>query len=246
MRNRGGVILYDGPSELDGSPIVMIATFRTRNVKTGNAIQTWIIRSDKNPYNAIHDGSDSAICGSCPLRGVIKNDRNFGRSCYVAVHNAPNHIYKAYKSGSYEHYSSKHSGIFAKRVLRLGSYGDPVAVPLSVLLPIIKNSLAVIGYTHQWEDSRFVEWQNYLMASVQSESGRLSAKAMGWRTFRMRLAGSPLMPGEFVCPASPEGGDKMDCSRCLACSGGRPEQASPVIIAHGPPTKLFTLTRLLA
>ena len=51
-----GVILYEGPSELDGSPIVVIATFGSKNRKTGkgrkNLIQTWIMRQDVAPWDA--------------------------------------------------------------------------------------------------------------------------------------------------------------------------------------------------
>jgi hypothetical protein len=35
-----GVILYDGPSMLDGEPIVVIATLETSNRKTGQMVQT--------------------------------------------------------------------------------------------------------------------------------------------------------------------------------------------------------------
>ena len=44
-----GVVLYEGPSVLDGAPIAVIATLKSANVKTGDMIQTWIIRSDMHP-----------------------------------------------------------------------------------------------------------------------------------------------------------------------------------------------------
>jgi hypothetical protein len=45
-----GVVLYEGPSELDGKPIVVVATFNSVNDKTGNMVQTWIIRSDMHRW----------------------------------------------------------------------------------------------------------------------------------------------------------------------------------------------------
>ena len=38
-----GYILYEGPSALDGAPIVVIATMETSNAKTGAMVQTWIL-----------------------------------------------------------------------------------------------------------------------------------------------------------------------------------------------------------
>jgi len=45
---RAGII-YQGPSLLDGFPIVAIATYSDRNTKTGKVLQTYIIRSDLSP-----------------------------------------------------------------------------------------------------------------------------------------------------------------------------------------------------
>ena len=61
------------------------------------------------------------------------------------------------------------------------------------------------------------------------------ARALGWRTFRVRSAGSVLLAREFACPASDEEGWRLTCEECLACDGsaGSPDRASPVIVAHG-------------
>ena len=45
-------IIYNGPSLLDGQPIVVIATYSNRNKKTGHVVQTYILRSDINPLEA--------------------------------------------------------------------------------------------------------------------------------------------------------------------------------------------------
>ena len=57
-----GYILYEGPSMLDGEPIAVIATMTTSNVKTGDMVQTWILRSDINPVQASKIGEDKSIC----------------------------------------------------------------------------------------------------------------------------------------------------------------------------------------
>ena len=77
------LILYAGPSMLDGSPIVVIATGignKSKNSKTGGMIQTHIIRSDMKPMDAIWSGADASICGDCPHRGDGNGKR---RTCPV-------------------------------------------------------------------------------------------------------------------------------------------------------------------
>ena len=97
-----GVILYEGPSLIDGQPIAVIATGfqrRTANSKTGDMVQTWILRADLNPLQAIHTGQDVSICGDCPLRGMLETRQcrtvNRRRACYVAIHQAPLGVYRA-------------------------------------------------------------------------------------------------------------------------------------------------------
>ena len=78
-----GFILYDGPSVLDGAPIVVIATLETSNAKTGAMVQTWILRGDIEPHQAVKTGEDASVCGNCPQR------HNTGGACYVMTHQAP-------------------------------------------------------------------------------------------------------------------------------------------------------------
>ena len=116
-----GVILYRGPSQLDGKPIVAIATLKTYNEKTGDMVQTWILREDVAPTVAINTGDDVSVCGNCPLRGRLENGRNVGRACYVQVRNAPRAMWHAYRAGRYPHYSAKaHLELFSRSQATLG------------------------------------------------------------------------------------------------------------------------------
>ena len=59
-------IIYKGPSLLDGKPIVVIATLSNRNSKTGNVVQTYILKSDTNPLEARQAPTrPSAAAASC-------------------------------------------------------------------------------------------------------------------------------------------------------------------------------------
>src|ERR1700679_2678682 len=77
------IVIYRGPSQLDGKPIVCLATTNSKNVKTGSMLQTWILRADRLPYIIANSGQDGSICGKCPRR------HSLGGDCYVLVHNAP-------------------------------------------------------------------------------------------------------------------------------------------------------------
>ena len=226
-----GYVVYEGPSLLDGAPIVMIATDGSSNRKTGDMIQTWILRSDVKPMEAVKDGRDASICGDCRHRGELGK----GRSCYVTVHQAPNSVYAAYKRGSYGPFPGP--DLFVDRKIRLGAYGDPAAVPYEVLFNVLGRAAGWTGYTHAWRraDPRL---RNLCMASCDSVAEHLDAASRGWRVFRTRLPderAAPRLHGEALCPASEEAGHKLTCETCMACSGaglsGR--RGHIVISAHG-------------
>ena len=238
-----GLVFYRGPSEIDGSPIVAIATLQSANSKTGNMIQTWILRSDQHPVEAVQTGDDAAICGACPLRGLLGK-----RGCYVNVSQAPTAIYAAFKAGNYPQFDPcqcEHVKYLRGRTLRLGAYGDPAAVPLQAWRPLLSRVAGRTGYTHQWKTCD-PGWRDYVMASVESVKDLRTAQNAGWRTFRARGQYSPLAPGEIVCPASKEGGERLTCETCLACDGGRVSKASVSVIAHGGITVMQAVAALVS
>ena len=109
-----GFIMYQGQSMLDGAPIVVIATMSTSNVKTGQMVQTWILRADINPVEASQTGDDSSICGNCVHRHYNKG------ACYVNIGQAPNAVYKGYQRGIYPVFSfDDHAHYFAHRKICL-------------------------------------------------------------------------------------------------------------------------------
>jgi len=233
MSRKNGYIIYEGPSMLDGSPIVVIATgFAdvSLNEKTGAMIQTWILRSDMRPIEALEARADTAICGNCPHRGKDYASR----SCYVKVWQAPSAVYGAYKRGSYPKMDYADLGwLFHNRPVRLGAYGDMAAVPLWVIDTIGNAAEFVTGYTHQWMDADH-GYSKWLMASADSASDRFLARAYGYRTFRVRSKNEALGSREIVCPASAENDHKSNCSKCKMC-GGRSGNAKKdiAIMAHG-------------
>lgn len=231
-----GYVIYRGPSMLDNGPIVVVAiTKKSTNVKTGNVVQTYIlVDNGLNPIENYKNLSDAAICGNCPHR------RGMGGACYVNVGQGPLQVYKALNRGNYPANSQAASAAASGRIVRLGTYGDPAAVPRSVWDSLLENSAGHLGYTHQWQAGKANHVMDICMASADTMHDRQAATTKGYRTFRVRLESEPLSRGEFVCPASKEGGYRKRCSDCKACSGGvDTRKGSPAIIVHGTLQRRF-------
>lgn len=236
---RAGII-YQGPSAIDGAPIVAIAIAQSSNSKTGDMVQTYIIRADVDPVSAVRTLADVSICGTCKHRGRIGFT---DRSCYVNVGQGPNAIFRALMKGRYPTLNEEQTrAIGAGRMVRLGTYGDPFAVPVAVWRALIADAIGHTGYTHTWRDPAAQALRDLCMASADTDDER--AQAQGWRTFRVRMANEPIAPREFKCPASAEMGHRVTCADCRACNGtatGR--KGSPTTIAHGAFARRFALNQ---
>lgn len=211
-----GYVVYDGPSMLDGKPIVVIvcALERSRNVKTGHMVQTYIIRKDMHPVEAVNSGEDASICGTCVHR---KDPVTGRRSCYVTLAHGPSHVWRSYQRGVYEVMHPAAAGlILAGRMIRLGTYGDPAAAPLDVWRQLTAMAEGWTGYSHAWR-TLTEAWARLVMASVDSIEEMDEAHDRGWRTFR--VGGEAVRGAEVVCPASAEAGKKAQCIECRACMG---------------------------
>lgn len=191
-----GFTIYAGPSLLDGSPIVALITgfaIPTANKKMGQEpLQTWILRADMGPVEAVASGADVAMCGDCPHRGRIENGRNVGRSCYVNYGLGVRNIWLAWERGNYPPRVRPIdiADLGYARMVRIGAYGDPAAVPFWIWRTLATGASWTMGYTRQWRtgDQRL---KQVCMASVISEAERQEAKAKGWRTFRAALHDKP-------------------------------------------------------
>jgi hypothetical protein len=236
-------IFYRGPSMLTGDPIVAVVTglaHRSGNRKTGpDMLQSWILRSDMPPNIAVATGADEAICGNCPLRSpdAASGNGRYNRACYVAWYMAPVNIWKALDR-ALELSPAALAPRLRGKSIRVGSYGDPGAVPFEVWDRALAQVGTWVGYTHQFKtcDQRL---RDLIMASVESDAGADEAHTMGWRTFRARQ-GDILDPkrglraDEVICPASNEAGHRLTCAQCGLCRGGASRSTKSIaILAHG-------------
>ena len=203
-----GYVVYEGPSAINGKPIVAILTLKSNNVKTGNMAQLWIMARDTAPHIAKKEGNDDAVCGDCPIK----------KECYVLTFQGPLSVWNAYQRGSYKDLS-----------IRFGAYGDPAALPQWLIKNIADNCKDFTGYTHQWDKPGFNFLNNYFMASVESVSQHIYAQSLGFRTFRIKSQSMPIGDSEIECPADSKG---LQCIDCMLCNGSK-EATNIVINGHG-------------
>lgn len=237
------MVFYAGPSLLDGAPIIGIITglrqskgLKSENPKTADLVQTWILRADVAPHEALHSGEDASICGECPLRPYLA--KGTGKPlCYATCSGgraAIVNLWRSYAMGNIPQVSPEEAaGMLLGRKVRLGAYGDPAALPFEVWETLLQRSGGSIGYTHQWRtcDARFAR---LVMASVETSHLRNEAKKAGWRTFRIQEVPAPKQTGEAICPGSREAGKKLSCAECMACSGTQDGRRGDIVIAaHG-------------
>ncbi len=238
-----GYTLYTGKSPFNGDNIAVIAIINSDNRKTGNMIQIYIINVDVNPITASINGQDNSVCGDCRHRGI--NGKS--RTCYVNLATGTDMVYRGFISGKYPTIDkSNYRRVFNNRFVRFGAYGDPTLIPIDIVEAISSVCIGWTGYTHQWERCN-EGYRGYFMASVDNRKEYGKAKRSGWRTFRIRKSTDKIYQREFVCPASDEGNNRMQCINCNACNGTKRNTlsnnaGSVTIIVHGKNAKKFAIT----
>jgi hypothetical protein len=233
------IVIYRGPSNLDGSPIVAIATLGSSNEKTGKMVQTWILRADVHPSEASSTSSDASVCGECPRR------HSLGGDCYVLLPFGPGATFKHWTSNdrpdtNWQDFVPRLRKEAQAHGLRMGSYGDPAAVPWHVwseLIEAIEPTLHT-GYTHQWRNLVEIDarawYSENLMASCDSGEEATLAQMAGWRTFTAIRPSDEKPDNSVQCLADREKNPKQ-CKDCGICNGaqGRSERTSVYLVEHG-------------
>jgi hypothetical protein len=239
-------LLYDGPSEFNGKRVGVIARLGSSNRKTGGMVETYVLVYDVAPDEAARKGLDAAVCGGCPKRLTLARRERTRRkkagesdpvpSCYVILVRGAVQAWNAWMEGRA---LPMDLGVLARMApVRVGSYGDPMAVPLDVWAPLLETEGARwTGYTHAWRNSTDPRWSQLLMASLDKADQYTKAKAGGWRTFRVQTwqdgTPEPVLNGEKTCPASKEAGYKTTCQMCNLCAGTTAQGPDIATIDHG-------------
>ena len=221
----GGRVCWKGKSLLDETQDIAVVLSRisrpSQNIKTGRMIQIQILNYGKE-FKDFNPMSES-ICGDCQHRK---------KTCYVLWNKS---IYSSWKRAMNlgELTLDQARKLCFDRSIRLGTAGDPAAVPSSVWLHLLgsaenKNCSDHTAYTHQWHKEQFQDLKAFCMASVDSIEQERLALALGWRVFRVgtfeaRTTTTDLYKGlnfdteTLQCPATRF--DKSKCESCGLCSG---------------------------
>jgi hypothetical protein len=233
---RETIILYQGASLINGQPIVALAQSDSTNSKTGNMIQTFILDATVDPLTASRTGKDESICGSCPHRGTPNNNdkgQATNRTCYVTLAHAPLGKYKAYKKGVYGTQNATLKEIIqfgSLQGVRLGTYGDPCAVPNVIWQALTSKALYSTAYTH----AAINPMPESIMTSTDNLKQSIDAWGRNERTFRVISHVDQLYKRrEVLCPASEEMGKRATCASCKLCGGSKISAKSIAIVAHG-------------
>ena len=232
-----GYIAYEGPSEIDGKPIVVIVNKidGSKNAKTGAIVQSFIIRADVDPVKALQTGDDKSVCGDCGHRPyLIKTGESEEPPCYVQVAKSVLSVYGAYLRGRYVKADpATIARALAGKIVRIGTYGDPAAAPVAMWSQITRYAAGRRGYTHQWDAAGFDvdSWAPLVMASADTIDQAAKANLLGMRVFRVSQ-GIDVQPGEAMCPASAEAGRKSTCAKCTLCAGTSIKARDIVIADH--------------
>jgi len=233
----GTIVLWSGPSALDGTPIMLIAhrvAAPSENGKTGDMLQVSIMRVDRAPVDAWRDGADGAVCpDGCEHRSIPRGGKG---SCYVN---------KARLSGAWR--AARRAldagrvgwtpGTFAGARIRAGMEGDPAAAPLAVWTALLSEARGHTGYTAAWRTLP-IEWSGLFMASVASPADYLRARSKGWRPFGAS-ASTALDRGFEAAGATGCEADRdvnaLQCVACVACNGAarNGQRAGRYVKLHG-------------
>lgn len=229
-KNDNAVVVWEGPSQIDGKPIVLIlgSIKSNTNDKTGTQLETYIIRSDIEPSEAAKQGEDYSVCGNCARRPA-----NNG-SCYVILFYGPRVRYKEYKEDKYNKLTDYR--ILKGRSLRMGTYGDPAAVPIEVWNRLLKYCETHTGFTEKWREDIGQPLKGLCMASCSTIEEYNEAKALGWKCYLSLPVNSPVPKKINRClyVSDPY---KFQCSNCNWCDGAKKDVW---IYDHGAKHKIRT------
>jgi hypothetical protein len=171
---------------------------------------------------------DKENCLDCPFSYNQNNGKSGG--CYthkgnmlMGLKSKLRTLNKQYKLGLL---GSNYSNVlptlndYAKDInislVRFGSYGEAITLPLDLLNGLSKLAKRKTGYTHQWNKPEYKDYSKFLMASTHNIFEANIANDLGFRTFNVGTIENSIM-----CPSSPtiQKDKRVPCANCGLCAG---------------------------
>lgn len=206
-----GVILWQGASAIDGTPIVLVANrfdAASENNKTGAMVQTWILPDPRAAGIEVNGARPAkimawlketgarSICGDCPHAWQYNDATGQYEkgACYVREYQAPAATLGAVYRGAYPIAGVDFPAEWTWRIgqgrnIRAGSYGDPAACPADIWRDFLSMASGRTGYSHMWKSAyaqaRRNAWRmrDLLMASCDSAAEYRASIDAGFRAF---------------------------------------------------------------
>lgn len=193
--------------------VVVIATEKSTNRKTGKSVQLWILDATMHPVESRRSGHDAQNqCAGCVFAS--------GNGCYVSP-NPLGAIWRKWKRGGYAPLlmgSPEWNAFFSTDFVRFGAYGNPSLIPLPMVADIASRARRITGYFHDWHTMApgdAIAYGQFFMASCEADNfGK--AQSLGLRTFSVVPA--PMPSAGIECLADAKG---MTCKECGLCDGNR-------------------------
>lgn len=234
--------IWEGPSAYTGRPVRAVLKGHA-NDKVGNCLGLWILPAHTHPLGAVRNRADRDVCGGC-----VHSSEAGAKTCYT---HANTRILMSAPTGIGGTLWQTLAGV-SRQVshLRSAVYGDIGALPAAAVDAVrqVRADLALrpLGYTHAWSTRPDLAADH--MASVDSVQEAQEAAAKGWRYFRTRMPGEPLLAGEVQCPATDEAlrSNPITCARCGLCSGNAGAGLPSVSVWRHEPAAKAAGRRLLA
>jgi hypothetical protein len=155
-----------------------------------------------------------------------------GRTCYVLLGQGPTIVFKHFSKGGYATISG-HEAIAsfgAGAMVRLGTYGDPAAVPSYVWESLTSQAKGFTGYSHQSAMPQAQFNAKLMMQSVETLIDAQTAWQKGYRTFRVVKSYAEIdKANEVACPSA----RGVQCADCGLCKGNSIRAKSVAIEVHG-------------
>jgi len=204
------------------------------NSKTGDMVQLAILPIDNKPTKALKDRQlpnclDCALIPTCYVNTVSLNEV-YKKTVDQAVSAVPKQL---------------------RAPVRLGSWGDPGLLPLSLLQQLIRAAGSHTGYTHLWQDIA-PSYSQVLMASIDHLTAKKQGlevdelKRLAWnngyRTYTITQPGEQESAQERSCLYIT---NNTQCRYCKLCNGAGSKRsiAAPL---HGPNNKQIAYKKAAA
>ena len=119
-------------------------------------------------------------------------------------------------------------------LLRLGTYGEAVTMPLDFISQLVFLAKKHTAYTHLWHLEEYSEYKSYFMASTDNFLLSKIAKDKNWRVFEVGENNESIQcPSDPIIPKD----KRINCAKCGLCSGNKLGAKSIYINQHGKKVK---------